>query len=189
MKNFVAPKGYSGIILVFFLESCVELGFTCSTCIIMINKDRFSTGWEVTGTIMMFGFTICLVIAPLLLLRAGCKYRTAIKKDDKDVIERYEPYFEDKRSDSGLAVHTGTLFFLRRYILMLLIVFAPEKRNVQIGVFIYLTLAWILIFVHAKPFKEPSLNKQELFNELTVLLSGYFLYAYTEFVGDEKTRY
>ena len=47
----------------------------------------------------------------------------------------------------------------------------------------------ILFIIEFKPFEENRLNKQEIFNELMVLLSGYIMFLYTEFVPEYETKY
>lgn len=45
------------------------------------------------------------------------------------------------------------------------------------------------ITLHAKPFSVPSMNRQETFNEFTVMISGYALLHYTDYVPDPADRY
>ena len=47
----------------------------------------------------------------------------------------------------------------------------------------------ILFIIETKPFEENRINKQEIFNEIMVLLSGYVMFLYTEFVPDYETTY
>ena len=47
----------------------------------------------------------------------------------------------------------------------------------------------LLFIIDVYPFEEMKMNKQEMFNEICVLISGYVMLLYTEFVGDLETRY
>lgn len=49
---------------------------------------------------------------------------------------------------------------------------------------IHAALIVCCITLHARPFSEPSMNRQEAFNEYTVILSGYALLHYTDYVPD-----
>ena len=72
---------------------------------------------------------------------------------------------------------------------MSLIVFTPLYRNTQINVALLLTLSMLIYMLHVRPFEDNSLNRQELFNEILVLLANYILYLNTEFVDDLGTIY
>ena len=120
--------------MVFLLESCVEIGITCGICLTMMNGDRVSSFWEILSTSLAFFFAGALVIAPLHILITGIKVRNAVKEGDKEFVEHNQQLFEDKRLDSSLAVQHSTVFFLRRYVLMAMIVFLPSSRNTQLNV-------------------------------------------------------
>lgn len=40
-----------------------------------------------------------------------------------------------------------------------------------------------------RPFKSSLMNAQEVLNEVTVLVSSYTLFCYSDFVSDPYTRY
>jgi hypothetical protein len=65
---------------------------------------------------------------------------------------------------------------------MCLIVLTPDARNTQITVTIVMTLIVTCYSLSVRPFLEPIFNDQEIANEITVMLSGYVLYLYTEIV-------
>ena len=48
---------------------------------------------------------------------------------------------------------------------------------------------FFLYMIEAKPHKDPKQGKMELFNELTVSISLYFLFIFTDFCPDSTTRY
>ena len=35
-----------------------------------------------------------------------------------------------------------------------------------------------------KPFKDPFMNKLEIFNEISIVIVGYHLYLFTDYVDD-----
>ena len=73
--------------------------------------------------------------------------------------------------------------------MMFLFVFFPFRTMTQMNINIFLTLLMILFIIDVYPFEEMKMNKQEVFNEICVLISGYVMLLYTEFVGLEETRY
>ena len=76
-SNWLQPKPCLPIVMVFLLESCVEIGITCGICLTMINGDRVSTFWEILSTSLAFLFAGALVIAPLHILITGLKLHSA----------------------------------------------------------------------------------------------------------------
>ena len=72
---------------------------------------------------------------------------------------------------------------------MAMIIYATESRNLQVNTSLFLTLIVIAYMLHVKPFAEPSMNKQEIINETSVLVASYLLYLYTEYVSDAEMRY
>ena len=38
--------------------------------------------------------------------------------------------------------------------------------------------------MHSKPYKVPAQNYSDLFNEFTVMASGYFLFLFTDYIDD-----
>jgi hypothetical protein len=47
----------------------------------------------------------------------------------------------------------------------------------------------LLFFTDVHPLNQSLLNRMEIFNEWTLLVCSYFLFAFTDFVGDVETRY
>ena len=113
----------------------------------------------------------------------------AKKKRKTKVVKKLLPIFEGKRLNKRLAIQYSTFFFLRRYMMMFLFVFFPEMTMTQININLLLTLLMLLFIIDVYPFEEMKMNKQEMFNEICVLISGYVMLLYTEFVGDLETRY
>ena len=103
-KNWLAPKPFLPVVMVFLLESCVEIGITCGVCLTMMNADRVSSGWEVFSTCLAFLFAGALVIAPLHILITGVRVYQAYKYGDDDFIEKNKDLFADKNLENGLAV-------------------------------------------------------------------------------------
>ena len=52
-----------------------------------------------------------------------------------------------------------------------------------------MTLLMLIYLLHVKPYNDPKLTIQEVFNEITVLLSFYVLFTFTEWVWKQEVRY
>jgi len=46
----------------------------------------------------------------------------------------------------------------------------------------------ISFLISVKPFSEPFLNRIEIFNEMALLVSSYFMFLFTDFVEDAQLR-
>ena len=50
------------------------------------------------------------------------------------------------------------------------------------------SLMMVSFIILVKPLSEPYLNRMEIFNESTLLMSTYFMFLFTDFVDDAKMR-
>ena len=44
--------------------------------------------------------------------------------------------------------------------------------------------AYISYLLHSKPYIVPAQNYSDLFNEFTIMVGGYFLFLFTDYVGN-----
>lgn len=65
-------------------------------------------------------------MAPIYTLVAGYKLYRARQRKDKETIEKYGAIFEGKRFKSFLAIQYTTIFFLRRFLMLYVILFMNE---------------------------------------------------------------
>ena len=189
IKDFIEPKGFFVIAMVFMLEGCVELGISVGVSMKKLNSDRFSNGSEILSSLLAFFFMVMLVLAPIYSMVAGIRLYRAKKRGDEETVEKYEAIFEGKRMESSGAIQYSTLFFARRYALMAAIVFSPDSRNTHIFMMVLFTVFVLGFIKHVRPFEDNGMNKQEFYNELTVLFANYMLFLFTEFVPMQEDRY
>lgn len=53
----------------------------------------------------------------------------------------------------------------------------------------YLSVFMIAYMSHSRPFDEPKMNKQEIFNETCVLASSYLLLYFTDWTNSTEFRF
>jgi hypothetical protein len=82
-----------------------------------------------------------------------------------------------------------TLFIFRRLLFSLNVVFLSNSTVTQLFVQFFCCLLMLIFFIAVKPLNQPFLNRIEIFNELCLLITSYFLFLFTDFVPDIKTRY
>lgn len=96
--------------------------------------------------------------------------------------------FEDYRSNFS-SVFYPFVFFLRRYATLLVLTLLPDYTLTQIlGQMI--ATGFVTFYIMAKrPFKEPSHNRMEAYNEATVLIAAYPLLIFTDWVSSEERKF
>lgn len=80
-------------------------------------------------------------------------------------------------------------FLARRYVYAANCALFTGSPILQIFTQFFCCLLMLLYLVDVRPLNSPFLNKMELFNEVTLLACSYFLFAFTDFVGDATLRY
>mmetsp|Transcript_41123 Transcript_41123/g.53971 ORF Transcript_41123/g.53971 Transcript_41123/m.53971 type:complete len:82 (+) Transcript_41123:299-544(+) len=78
----------------------------------------------------------------------------------------------------------SAVFFSRRYVIMLLIFFVPDTLFTQLWVTTHAAVYVTGYTLLARPFVEPIMNKQEVVNEMAVLLYSYSLFVYTDIITE-----
>ena len=81
-----------------------------------------------------------------------------------------------------MALIYNAFFLWRRLLFAIIIVLLKERPSLRIVLFFYQSIGLLIYVVLVKPFEDPQQNKIEIFNELCILLSGYHLIAFTDFI-------
>ena len=170
------------IFTLFLLESCIQLGFSVCISIKFMSNDRFSTVWEAMSSMLVYIFAMALVSVPIYLTISGIRFNRAVKAKDEENIARYESLFVGKRVSSLLAIQHNTVFFIRRYLLIYVIVIYPDHIFKQLMLAMFASLISTSYTIVVKPYDDRAMNNQEAVNELTVLISTYLLYAFTNII-------
>ena len=83
----------------------------------------------------------------------------------------------------------NTMFCVRRLLVALFTVFSKKPLVINIYIIIYTSLFIIRFYFDKKPMLTSTLNKIELLNEIFQLFSNYFMFLFTDFIGDVEFRY
>ena len=130
-----------------------------------------------------------LVVLPLFILAYIYPNYLSLKKPE--FMDKYGAIYDmidlkHKRRSALL----WSLFFLGRRILFALgVIFLIDYPIFQIYLFIFPTLAVLMMVGLAEPLPTPAENKQEVYNNFTILILSYCLLCFTEFVAKPDTRY
>merc|ERR1712232_686577 len=114
--------------------------------------------WNVDSTLLAVGSIIGLVCAPIYIIFAS--YRFYFHYDDNAKYRnRYMQFFKDLHRRSFWAVNYNAIFFVRRYIMICVLIFYKKGELLQINVF-QLTCVFVLGYImEFKPFKAVDRNR------------------------------
>ena len=93
-----------------------------------------------------------MLVAPIYMMFVGVKLYYARHARNRPVVRKYRDLFAGLKTKKALAIQYNTLFFLRRYTLMAIIVFLPDARGTQINVSFFFTFFVLVILLDVKPF-------------------------------------
>ena len=87
------------------------------------------------------------------------------------------------------AVFTCILFFLRRIVFVVGVIFLIDYPVFQILCYIFPTLMLLILIGVVEPFPSKQVNRLEMYNNCTVITLSYCLYCFTPWVADPAARY
>jgi len=103
---------------------------------------------------------------------------------DTPALQRFQSFYNCIRFDSRLALLFTPLFLMRRLIVVMAAVFMPVKSGYHCQFFIFLSIAMLAYLVFVRPFATRIMNILEIINEAVVLITGYHLILFSDYVAD-----
>ena len=130
-------------------------------------------------------FTIYLLAFPLWAYLFMRKHRHNLKEKEA----KFGELWADMRSESK-SVRRFVLFSLVRRIILAEAVVRLRWHFTfqQMSLFVTSTMM-IVGYLKVRPYREKFANKMEIFNETCLLLIGYHIFCFSEWVPDVATRY
>ena len=74
--------------------------------------------------------------------------------------------YTDLNQDRYSQIFYHAFFFIRRFLLSIILVFGRKGGNLQLILIEYTSMVWIIYVVNSKPFMEASNNKNDVMNEI-----------------------
>jgi len=71
---------------------------------------------------------------------------------------------------------------MRRFTVILILTLLPLYRLVQIIAHLASTSVMVVFLIRVKPFYRQTVNIQEILNEISVIIAGFHLFIFTEWV-------
>lgn len=189
-KRLRSKSDYSVIIVRFILESCLEVGLSSIICVLMIEREVFTTFWESFSTVCAILSLIGLCVAPVLYYRLTKKYLEEVELLlDPSVSKNYRLFNAFRVNKPALMYQI--IFFLRRYTMLISLTLVFDEPLWQVELQMASTMFIVYYITNFQPFYSPAMNRIEALNELTVLVASYPLLTFTEWVWvlEERKRY
>ena len=156
----------------------------CSVVMLEASKDLPDIMNMVFPIMMLFFLLLC----PLLFLRVMMKYRKELGKPS--VKDRIGTLYLGLRPERDYVVSYSMVFILRRIIFVIITFALFNYPGIQIQVFIYTSLLYIIYISHVY-FHDPMWSRDlEMVNESIFLLVCYHIVIFVNLLWDlEKREY
>eukprot|EP00347_Sterkiella_histriomuscorum_P002815 403366702 len=166
----------------FFMELALEIALST---IVNIKMKKADTSGEIfsysISFICMIAIGISSIFLPFLIHKMQYKdHRKLMKKYLDDVIEDVK-YLRI----TGWLYHS--IFIARRFIFALFVFQLEEYVAIQVQIFIFFNLLYIIYLIAGKPTRKE--RYQEIFNEMCTLTLSYFMFIYCDYVKSSDVKY
>ena len=88
----------------------------------------------------------------------------------------------DRREQKWALLMVPALFFVKRIVMVLILIFAKDYLWVQVGLLNFMALSSMMITVWYLPYDSKKANFFEAFNDCTMLVITYHAWCFTDFV-------
>lgn len=177
----------------FVLEGCIELGISAMISVTMCEEEIFENGWEIFSFGLACICIMALLAAPFFLNRLINRHLKEIEESptkDRQLAAEESQYYSlfEYFKPNKLALRYSIIFFTRRYVIILVLTVMPGFKYVQILSQSMSSIFIISYVVRVKPFVSNFSNKQEIWNEIFVMMACYPLYTFTDWVWDDLRK-
>lgn len=128
---------------------------------------------------------ILIVMVPLYFKKfMTIKYRQNhdLKQNTWYLAKEIQPY-------KWTAQHDGDIFFGRRFVLAMTTVFMTSHTLPSMYVYFYGSLFILHYYFYNRVFFGFWINFLEMMNECFIIITGYFIFFFSEWLNDIRTRY
>lgn len=109
--------------------------------------------------------------------------------DAKKLHKKFSTLYHNQVTHKKVAFKIMAIFFVRRLTLAVFTVWLNDHVIASLLVYFYFSIYIAGIGIHDRPLNDRWNNLLENFNESFIILSGYFIMMFSEWVGDVYVRY
>jgi hypothetical protein len=185
LKNYAINKkkafvfnGYLRGIYVSFIEMCLTVGFQVK---MLINDSSYVVELQANTSYVIAGY---VSVIPFVIMYWMLRNREVL--DTKEFRSKFGNMYADvhlKRSPWTIVYQP--LFLLRRIMFVAIPCTLVGHPSIQIQLYSLFTSLYIIFVINIDPHVERIKRQVEIFNEFVILIVGYHLFTFTNFVRDE----
>ncbi|CAG9335153.1 unnamed protein product [Blepharisma stoltei] len=169
-KKFVKTvKAYQfAFYLRFWIQCYLELGAAASVGLITLG---FSNITQITNFIICSAVYVLLVVTPPAYFWFSYKNKNRIQSREKTFTDLFSSFFYEFRTDRGLlATQYYFVFFIRRFIYIINLVFLRDYPQTEVTINVVLSMMTILHLIFFWPFEDSILQVCNLLTEISIFL-------------------
>jgi len=165
----------------------MSLSLACFIGLATIRENHESPGWNRFNIFLSISLLLLILIVPVVLFVIISKnYR---KLGEKTFLIKYNTLYDcldyDRKKNS---LYYIIFLFAKRFIIAFSIVILRSNLPVQLLLCLNMTLGVLLFYLWVKPFESTYINRIELVNELTFLVSLWFCILFNDFLDDTSIK-
>ncbi len=178
-----------------FLEGYMEYAITSLMNVYKVRQlikiIIFQLKWDSRSEIFssVFSLVIFVWIFLLPILLCFLLKKNFSKLSDQKIIDTFGSTYYDLRQDSKIALMYNVFYMLRRLFFSFLIFVLKSYPYLQIQLLSIHCIPLIMYTFLCNPFNNSTITRLEIFNELSILLSSYHLFAFTPLVDSPSVQY
>ena len=167
------------------LESYAMLALSC---IIAIPILKFSSYGLIVQSSICIAFSFVLLAAPIYIVCFSNKKFNYLKV--KETKKKFGILYEELEIVRGRKVFLQPFFFLlRRLTLAFAVTVTSEILIAQIYLVVAQSLIALIILEYVKPLKSTAAHKNEIFNEVVMILILYTFISFTDWVPSLEAKF
>lgn len=177
--------------ILFLQEAYLDLAISGFINLFIVWEPQNWSTWQLYFTnITTILLLVGALVLPLFVLVYIWPHYSKLGSKKYEFADRYGPIFEmlDLKNKPA-ALWWSLLFFVRRILFAIGVIFMQDFPVIQIYLFILPTMAVLICLGQVQPLPSLIENRLELSNSFQILLISYCLLTFTKFVDDAGVRY
>eukprot|EP00347_Sterkiella_histriomuscorum_P004462 403360370 len=175
-----------------FSSTLIESSFQMDDNYPAYDENFKNFGYDSNQALKNMGFnTFILLLSPVLVgITLALIFLANFFKKLQMISNAFRRiFYEDFDQSNHLALYYYPLYFTRRFVYVLAMMYFRDYAIIQIFVFQIMSVFQVTYLLLVNPFQSKISNKIEIMNESLVLINAYCLIMYTDFNLDPYIKY
>ena len=176
--------------ILFVQEGFLDILLAGTVNLYFINEGTLK--WDsgslvVTNLLSMFLVASCGLLFLVMVVYLWPRFD---KLKSKSIKRKFHPIYEMLNLRHGSLTFLWPVFFIvRRVLFVVAVCLLVKYTSLQIILFLYPTIAVMVILCTVKPLEDEPTNRMEIYNSVMILCMTYCLMCFTPFALDARARY